>query len=590
MRGGCDTLFYPFWILLSSVCLESISLYPVKNVHAYALQLQSQSAGTHLQEKSISVRRRQSNSQAFNSSETHEHFLAALDTMQHQYFNGCTWPAAIDWTAAVTQTYLASAMITLSSATPYQVLAGGARNLEGSAASTEALIERYFKQINNFYYAQHAQALTAEAYDDMQWVVLGWLEAIKFIDVHSQLHYQEGRNASGDYLGKSRISDFAHRARLFYDLASQGYSTTLCGGGMDWNPNELPYKNAITNELYIASSVGMYLYFPGDDNPSPSFIVNSSSSCTDPTAPFVTGGANATVPLQPVKARDPVYLNNAVKTFDWLTGINMTNTAALYTDGFHISNYNATIGPSRNDKCDQRDEALYSYNQGVFLSGIRGLWEATSNETYLNYGHNLINATITSTGYFNNSCGAFGCAGILADTCDAPGNCSQDAQTFKGAYFHHLMLFCSPLLYGSSTAALDTQHAQLCANYTGWIERNAAAAFSTRNATGNYGMWWGPFNSSLGSVATGSFGVNRWSAPHQPEGAVDYRNDARILSNMPWGKQNFHGSTYEGGMRRVEVNGTGGDVNDRGRGRTVETQGGAVALFNALLAVSKRVE
>ena len=38
---------------------------------------------------------------------------------------------------------------------------------------------------------------------------------------------------------------------------------------MSWNPYLEPYKNAITNELFISASIGMYLYFPGDDNDSP---------------------------------------------------------------------------------------------------------------------------------------------------------------------------------------------------------------------------------------------------------------------------------------------------------------------------------
>jgi hypothetical protein len=33
----------------------------------------------------------------------------------------------------------------------------------------------------------------------------------------------------------------------------------------------------------------------------------------------------------------------------------------------------------------------------------------------------------------------------LQDICDVDGTCSQDAQTFKGIFFHQLTLFCNPL-------------------------------------------------------------------------------------------------------------------------------------------------
>ncbi|KAI9685131.1 MAG: hypothetical protein M1822_004718 [Bathelium mastoideum] len=435
--------------------------------------------------------------------------------MQYQYFNGCTWPTSIDWTAAVLQTYLASSLISISSSTPYNVSSPGSGSLTGQANYTDSLVNRYFDQIVHFYYAQHAEGLTTQKYDDMQWVVLGWLEAIKFINVHSALHYPlaSSSNASANFSGQTHVAEFAHRARLFYDLASNGYSTSLCGGGMVWDTTDVPYKNAITNELYVASSVGMYLYFPGDNNPSPSFVVNASSPCTDPTARTIARGANSTAPLPPAKSRDPKYLQNAIKTFVWLTGINMTNSAGLYVDGFHLTN----------TTCNQRSESLFTYNQGVLLSGIRGLWEATGNASYLNYGHNLIHSTIAATGYNNNSCAALGCKGILADTCDHNATCSQDDQAFKGVYFHHFMLFCAPLPYGSTTTILEQQHAELCGSYEPWVQNNAAAAFSTRNATGDFGGTWASSNGSI-------------------------------------------------------------DINGLGRGRTVETQGGAVSVFNALYA------
>lgn len=194
------------------------------------------------------LKSRQDNHETFRPQEDYEYMLSALDTMQHQYFNGCTWPAAIDWTASVMETYISSVLITLSSSSSYQVPSNGVNGLFSSDKNQEQLIETYFNQVVNFYYAQHAQSLTAQANDDMLWTVLGWLEAVKFIKVHSALHYSSG---SSSFYGEQYVADFAHRARLFYDLASQGYDNVLCGGGIDWNPHLTPYKNTITNSLYV---------------------------------------------------------------------------------------------------------------------------------------------------------------------------------------------------------------------------------------------------------------------------------------------------------------------------------------------------
>ena len=509
MKFAGDFIVSYAFILFTTLCAGSASLSSVDDRLPAAIRGRSPGTSQHRH-----AQKRQDDFQSFVPSQAYNYMLSTLDTMQHQYFNGCTWPASIDWTAAVLQTYLASSLISISSSTPYSVPSAGNNIVNGQANTTNSLVTRYFDQLVNFYYAQHAEELTTQKNDDMQWVILGWLEAIKFVNVHTKLHYPSaGTTGSGaKFSGQVHVREFAHRARLFYDLVSQGYSDSLCGGGMVWSDTGLPYKNAITNELYIATSVGMYLYFPGDNNPSPSFAVNSSSPCADPTASTVTGAPSSTAPLPPAKARDPKYLQNAIKTFVWLTGINMTDSDGLYIDGFHLTG----------TACNQPSDSLFTYNQGVLLSGIRGLWEATGNATFLNYGHSLIHSTISATGYYNNSCGGLGCKGVMADQCDSSGSCSQDEQTFKGVYFHHLMLFCAPLPYGSTTTILDTQHKGLCSQYQSWIQSNAAGAYSTRNAAGDYGSWW---------------------------------------------------------------SGTD-EVNSSGRGRTVETQGGAVSVFNALYAAA----
>ena len=482
--------------------------------------------------------------------ETFPVMVNALEVMQSEFWDQATgiWPTGIDWTSAVFSTHISA---TLNVMATYE------------ATSYESEIEKYFSQVVSFYSGENVTALLGEKFDDMQWVVLEWLEAINFVDLYSSI--------DPSFNGRQYIPEFAHRARIFWDLASQGYNTTLCGGGMLWTDQLAPYKNAITNELYVASSIGMYLYFPGDNNPNPYPVAG---------VPY-----NSSEALSPVKPHDQRYLNAAIKEYDWLSTSNMTNSQGLYVDGFHITGYvNATdFGTG---KCDSRDESVYTYNQGVLLSGLRGLWDATGQMNYLNDGYTLVRNVIAATGWTSNSqttstWSGLGSDGILQDFCDVDGSCSQDAQAFKGIFFHHLTLFCQPLNVGeketngfifNATASQAQSHQNQCASYTPWIEHNAQAAYRTRNATGVYGEWWDapPFNSSTAPVHRGQ---------PQPQGASDYRNKG-IPQNSLW-RLPSNPSVSEVGMTPV-ANTSMSDPNDRGRGRTVETQSGGLGVMRCL--------
>lgn len=490
---------------------------------------------------------------------TLEALIDAVDVMQKHYFElwEGLWPTAIDWTAAVTATHLSAVMSTLSSSADYILRPSLAHAVQ--IARYEGLINRYFSHLIGFYFGQDAVTIRSEAYDDMLWVVLEWLEAIKFINLHSSLHYGAPTSSENPskpaWYGGEWIPAFAHRANIFWDLASQGWDTSLCGGGMIWSPHLQPYKNAITNELFIAASVEMYLHFPGDANPSP----------------FAARDARGTTaPRPPVGPRDPKYLAAALEAYEWLAAANMTNAQGLYVDGFHIS------GGAGGTRCDARNEMVYSYNQGVLLSGQRGLWEVTGARAYLADGHRLVASVAAATGFDlaaqrpdpGRAWRGLGRGGVVEDACDAGGDCGQDGQAFKGIFFHHLARFCGPL---GGEGEVQRWHAEGCAGYRGWIEGNARAAGGTLNAEGVAGMWWG-----AGMVGGEGEGVVL------PEGAVDYRNEDGPGDGVWRGRRARRG---EGEGEGQQVLRGGEDANDRGRGRTVETQGGLVGVLRALCEV-----
>lgn len=501
--------------------------------------------------------------------------LRALDVMQSHFYELWigTWPSAIDWTAAVINTHVSALLGTVSRADPAET--------QHDTRFSE-VVHRYFSHNIAYYFGENAFQIRNEAYDDMLWVVLGWLETIRFINDRNE--------TDSSWHGTQFVPAFAHRARIFYDISSRGWDTSLCAGGMIWNPRLAPYKNAITNQLFISASVSMYLYFPGDSNYSPFYFDTSTNEDTFPGQPH-----------------DPRYLNSAIEAYSWLKHSNMTNQFGLFVDGFHIK------GWSRNDnigsgKCDERNEIVYTYNQGVVLSGLRGLWEGTGNSTYLEDGYSLVRNTMAATGWVwsgvigstikktDTDWDGLGHNGILEELCDRGGDCSQDAQTFKGIYFQHLAQFCEVLpldaavptkTYGASKA-LAEQHRLNCLVFESWVTHNADAALSTLDQEGRFGMWWGQGS----SVKDDSNNV--------PDGAFDYRNNASILASALWSSQlDPAGHTLDhrsrlrlNPMRSPCDNQRVGqpltpasdkaehkDVNDRGRGRTVETQAGGLAVL-----------
>ncbi|KAF2013982.1 glycoside hydrolase family 76 protein [Aaosphaeria arxii CBS 175.79] len=527
---------------------------------------------------------------------------SALSTLQNEYFTLWlgTWTNAIDWTAAVMGTHLSASLYSLSHSLSYTLPGTFSKNrkLDVEAQMVENQINKYFAQSSAFFFGEDHFSIRMQAYDDMLWVVLGWLDSIRFISEHSELHYPATMNGAGDgesdWHGSQFIPAFAHRARVFYELAEQGWDWYLCGGGMTWNPRLLPYKNAITNQLFISASISMYLHFPGDENCSPFMGFQDGDSEVRTKTACPSQNKRSTY--------DSVYLQNAANGYEWLKNSGMTNDKGLYVDGFHIKDYYRNHSKT---ECDDRNEMVYTYNQGVVLTGLRGLWEATGNTAYLEDGHELIRNVIHATGWTDTPIASttshpptqrtragdwagLGTSGILTELCDPYGTCSQDSQTFKSILFHHLTAFCNPLpltpTHPGKTHAASRQTAALhrasCNEYAPWVVKNAQAALRTRDAQGRFGMWWGAV-----AAPTDADPAPR-EMPRLPKGrALDYRNVPESLLRDPqFGMPSLSTfSSFESGRKAGKKNTPGsGDPNERGRGRSVETQGGGVAVTRAM--------
>ncbi|PHH66280.1 hypothetical protein CDD81_7873 [Ophiocordyceps australis] len=538
--------------------------------------------------------------------------FTALSNLQNNYFDNIngTWPSSIDWTGAVVETIVSGTLSTLT-----QSLATSSLGSDEGWKQKENLVSSIYAQVVHSFFGQNALAIKDQAYDDMLWVVLGWIEAIKFVRLHAKLHYpgteHDCQHMPNDldtalqtmpWQGYNFVCSFADRARAFWDFASSGWDTTLCHGGMLWNPRLAPYKNAITNELWIAGSVSMYQFFPND-----TFNASWAESKGFP-------------------GNNPVYLAAGIEGYRWLKNVNMTNSMGLYVDGYHID-----MKKPGNVECDVRDEMVYTYNQAVLLTGQRGLWALTGSPSYLAEGHELIRAAIAATGWdlvtnkpIDDAAEdglpqklppwrGLGRGGILEDQCDVDGSCSQDAQAFKGILMHHLASFCAPVEPFEETAGViidsdalqhvQQAHAISCRSYVGWIEHNVLAALATRDELGLFGMWWGA--ALFGALAPPQVEMQAVVAAGA-DNVTDYRNQG-TPQNEQWGlnsrfipgqqspkmgcmhlegeagrENRLPSETGKTGKTRRQTDQQGAkDPNSRGRGRSVETQAGGLALLRA---------
>ena len=96
-------------------------------------------------------------------------------------------------------------------------------------------------------------------------------------------------------------------------------------------------------------------------------------------------------------------------------------------------------------------------------------------------------------------------------------------------------------------------HLERCAKYGKWIQHNAEAAMVTLDDNGLFGMWWGI----------------------SPNTSWTTEDDRRYPQELPTGADD-HLNIWEDTLDLKTK-----DMNRRGRGRTVETQSGGLAVLRA---------
>ncbi|KAI1344365.1 putative glycosyl hydrolase [Xylariaceae sp. FL0016] len=203
------------------------------------------------------------------------------------------------------------------------------------------------------------------------------------------------------------------------------WNTSTCNGGLIWNIPNRTYHNAISNELYLELTATLHNLIPGDE----------------------------------------YYLNQSLLEWNWFKVSGMINSEHLVNDGL-----------TTDEACVNNDYPTWTYNQGVILSGLVQLSNATGNSSYLDTAKLIADAVV------NNA--TLSPDGILTEPCTE--NCDSNVPEFKGSFIRGL---------SKLDAALGGHR------YASYIQANAQSAYdNARNGSDFYGYrWQGPFdNASIG--------------------------------------------------------------------------------------------
>ena len=197
-------------------------------------------------------------------------------------------------------------------------------------------------------------------FDDNLWWALAWV-------------------AAGDLTPDERHRErYRAAAQAIFAHSLSGWDDT-CGGGLWWNEKR-DYKNAITNELFLALAALLAVRLPGQRE----------------------------------------YRDWALREWEWLHGSGLIGPSGLVNDGLTAA-------------CANNGQTTWTYNQGVILGGLAALHELTGDHGYLRQGETIADAALRVL---------TGPAGVLAEPgaaeAKAAADGDRDMPQFKGVFARYL--------------------------------------------------------------------------------------------------------------------------------------------------------
>ncbi|MGB5499205.1 MAG: glycoside hydrolase family 76 protein [Maribacter sp.] len=178
-----------------------------------------------------------------------------------------------------------------------------------------------------------------------------------------------------EYTGEQRYLDMAN---IIFEDITLGWSEK---GGLYWKKG-LNYRGSISNGLTLTLATRLHLSGTKD--------VNGRSA-----------------------------LNWATTIWEWMLKSNLLDANGNIQDG--VRNIKGEEAISKN---------VWTYNQGVVLTGLVNLYKITGGETYLKSAESIVEATLNHLTNDNL---------ILVELLCEPDDCNADAKQFKGVFMRHLM-------------------------------------------------------------------------------------------------------------------------------------------------------
>jgi predicted alpha-1,6-mannanase (GH76 family) len=214
----------------------------------------------------------------------------------------------------------------------------------------------YLGDLSATYQAHHrGDTFRDNYYDDDGWWVLTWIRAYEL---------------TGDRA-------YLRQAKSVFAALIKGW-TPVCGGGLRW-AHRRPYKNAITNETFMADAALLHEATPGDTR----------------------------------------YARWAIREWRWFSASGMLTRSHLVIDGLSA-------------RCRPKlGSPTWTYNQGMLIGAMVSMAKMTGRRSFLVTAGKVAHAVIRSPGLSPH--------GILREPC-RPGSCGRDAPMFKGIFMANLKL------------------------------------------------------------------------------------------------------------------------------------------------------
>ncbi len=153
------------------------------------------------------------------------------------------------------------------------------------------------------------------------------------------------------------------------------------------------------------------------------------------------------------------YFAEAIKAYNWFVNSGLINSDNTINNGLVLST------------CKNDGNIVFSYNQGIILSGLAELTWSTGDNSYNELANTIALAAISALTDSN---------GILHEACEATG-CDGDEEQFKGVFGRNIQFLVNRAnVLPESTAA----------TYRNFLQVNANAIWASDQGNNQLGLVW----------------------------------------------------------------------------------------------------